>query len=554
MNRADEPGVMGVIASLAKMGQDVLYDPRNDSWALQKEKDLYKRLLATIRRLARGYEIEIYVLVMETSGFRRKSGTIKGRALVVSHPEMVDEVRQALKKGTLTPFILQSAGSYEHAICIPLVCGNDSRTINIGFVNLYPSDVGKSNPPTDEELTAVGHLAAIQIYNNRLAERWNTLAKSEHAASQAYDLKSVVRIGLEGPSVLELSSCWCYNVNNGLVKVVEYKGPKRLHRNGRARSLAISAIESRKHQLWVRGHLEASMSLIGQDENFFGSMVALPLIREDGQQFAFVYASRTPDRFSETELLFLRNMVTSVSHGINQLKLQEASYRDGIVGAASTALLHDLSAYSGIVKDSIDKLAGIKRYNSIIEDIKRAHDSIRQIVADVQSYVSRYDKDPSLSASFNNISHLIEEVVGSLNVEQRFPSNIKLTHSLAKKSFMANCDAVLLRTFVLGYIQNAILGIRKRLMEAEEGACGRIKVSTTVPRAADKVGEILIMDDGVGLEDPDRALSYRPKGAGFHVPFSRSIIQCYWRGRLEIIPQNEWGGVTVKVILPLVGS
>ena len=92
------------------------------------------------------------------------------------------------------------------------------------------------------------------------------------------------------------------------------------------------------------------------------------------------------------------------------------------------------------------------------------------------------------------------------------------------------------------------MSIRSKGMRAGGDFRGIIQMRIEVQG---EYGRVLVRDNGTGIEDISRALMYRPKGLGFHLPFAMNVIKTYWKGWLSL-DRKEEGGTTVVIALPLV--
>ena len=120
---------------------------------------------------------------------------------------------------------------------------------------------------------------------------------------------------------------------------------------------------------------------------------------------------------------------------------------------------------------------------------------------------------------------------------------------------MALCDRRLLGQALTNLLQNAADAVKMRPREPGDPA-GRIRVGVY---AGDKMVEITVSDDGIGLPQTDRErlaepyVTHKPKGTGLGLAIVKKIMEDHG-GSLGLDDNPDGAGAAVTLSLPVLAS
>jgi signal transduction histidine kinase len=224
-------------------------------------------------------------------------------------------------------------------------------------------------------------------------------------------------------------------------------------------------------------------------------------------------------------------------------KLMEAE-KLATIGRLATALAHEIRNPLTAVKLNIQKISHHPALGPTeVEQLGIAEIGIQQVEKLVKDILS-YARAPKLAKSTSQLEALVEEALRFVEepIEEK---EIRVAASFAELPPIV-VDADQIRQAFLNVLLNATEAV---------GHGGTISIETGLRRTPEgSVAEISFRDDGVGIEETDRASIFeaffttKSLGTGLGLTNARKVVELH-RGAIEV--ESEVGrGTKVTVLLP----
>jgi signal transduction histidine kinase len=224
-------------------------------------------------------------------------------------------------------------------------------------------------------------------------------------------------------------------------------------------------------------------------------------------------------------------------------KLMEAE-KLATIGRLATALAHEIRNPLTAVKLNIQRISHHQALGAAeVEQLGIAESGIQQVEKLVKDILS-YARAPKLVKSTSQLEILVEEALRFVEepIEEKA---IRVSASFSELPEI-EVDSDQLRQAFLNILLNATEAV---------GHGGAIAISTGLRRTPDgDVAEISFQDDGVGIEDADRASIFeaffttKSLGTGLGLTNARKVVELH-RGTIEV--ESEVGrGTKVTILLP----